>query len=226
MRKKYLWLISIILPVLFAQTVQADKLSITKHDSFLSTDTNFFDANGNKLYLDQFEGGTVLLVFWATWCGTCVSELPSLDNLQKDFSKLPFKVIALSEDYQGIEAIKEHFTQHEIRHLEIFHDRQNQLFRSLEIVSLPTAYLINATGKLKLVFKGRVKWHDEEVRKMILAEIKGVNEQPKNTYKSSSLNKQVARSKNTTGTKKVTPEGSNSNEQGIKEKGNANEKTK
>ena len=42
-----------------------------------------------------------LLVFWATWCGSCISELPSLENLAKDFRKLPFKIIALSQDYQG-----------------------------------------------------------------------------------------------------------------------------
>jgi len=127
--KRYLWLLGLVLIISLAYIARAEKLIVTKHNDFLDTDVNFFDANGNKVYLDQYEGNTILLVFWATWCGSCVGELPSLDNLQKDFRKLPFKIIAVSEDYQGIEVVKKYFSENEIRHLEIFHDYQNNLFR-------------------------------------------------------------------------------------------------
>jgi alkyl hydroperoxide reductase subunit AhpC len=195
--KRYLWLLGLVLIISLAYIARAEKLIVTKHDDFLDTDVNFFDANGNKVYLDQYEGNTILLVFWATWCGSCVGELPSLDNLQKDFRKLPFKIIAVSEDYQGIEIVKKYFSENEIRHLEIFHDYQNNLFRSLAIVGLPTAYLINAEGKVKYIFNGVVKWHDNEVRQMIMAQIDGNQALPKNTFKSASLNKQVVKAKKT-----------------------------
>ena len=126
-----------------------------------------------------------------------MGELPSLDNLQKDFRKLPFKIIAVSEDYQGVEVVKKYFSENEIRHLEIFHDYQNNLFRSLAIVGVPTAYLINAEGKVKYIFNGVVKWHDNEVRQMIIAQIDGNQVLPKNTFKSVSLNKQVVKAKKT-----------------------------
>ena len=197
MSKRYLWLLGLVLIISLAYIARAEKLIVTKHDDFLDTDVNFFDANGNKVYLDQYEGNTILLVFWATWCGSCVGELPSLDNLQKDFRKLPFKIIAVSEDYQGIEIVKKYFSENEIRHLEIFHDYQNNLFRSLAIVRLPTAYLINAEGKVKYIFNGVVKWHDNEVRQMIMAQIDGNQALPKNTFKSASLNKQVVKAKKT-----------------------------
>lgn len=197
MSKRYLWLLGLVLIISLAYIARAEKLIVTKHDDFLDTDVNFFDANGNKVYLDQYEGNTILLVFWATWCGSCVGELPSLDNLQKDFRKLPFKIIAVSEDYQGIEIVKKYFSENEIRHLEIFHDYQNNLFRSLAIVGLPTAYLINAEGKVKYIFNGVVKWHDNEVRQMIMAQIDGNQALPKNTFKSASLNKQVVKAKKT-----------------------------
>ena len=197
MSKRYLWLLGLVLIISLAYIAKAEKLIVTKHDDFLDTDVNFFDANGNKVYLDQYEGNTILLVFWATWCGSCVGELPSLDNLQKDFRKLPFKIIAVSEDYQGVEVVKKYFSENEIRHLEIFHDYQNNLFRSLAIVGLPTAYLINAEGKVKYIFNGVVKWHDNEVRQMIIAQIDGNQVLPKNTFKSVSLNKQVVKAKKT-----------------------------
>lgn len=187
-------LISLFLLLFVCQNAIAAKLVITQHDEYVDTEIPIYDTEGNKVFLDQYEGNTVLLVFWATWCGSCVGEMPSLDNLQKDFRKLPFKVIAASQDYQGMEVIKKHFAENEIRHLEIFHDYQNKLFRSLSIMGMPTAILINADGKMKINFKGPVKWHDEKIRAMLLEQIEGTPVTPKNTYKVISLNKKVGKS--------------------------------
>jgi thiol-disulfide isomerase/thioredoxin len=220
--KRYLWLLGVVLIISLAHIARSEKLIVTKHDDFIDTDTNFFDANGNKVYLDQYEGNTILLVFWATWCGSCVGELPSLDNLQKDFRKLPFKIIAVSEDYQGVEVVKKYFSENEIRHLEIFHDYQNNLFRSLSIVGLPTAYLINAEGKVKYIFNGVVKWHDNEVRQMIMAQIEGNQVLPKNTFKSASLNKQVVKAKKTV--VEVTTEEVKNDNQEVKDEENSSKK--
>ena len=189
--KIILWLFSLNILLFTPFVVNADKYSIDKFDRYLDSEVSFFDGEGNKVFLDQYEGTNILLVFWATWCGTCVSEMPALDNLQKDFRKLPFKIIAVSQDYKGVEVVKDHFFAHEIRHLEVFHDKKNQLFREFSVVGMPTAFFINAEGKNKLVFKGRIKWHDNEVRSKILSEIGENLELPKNTYKFASLNRDV-----------------------------------
>lgn len=193
--KIILWLISLNILFYMVPIANAEKYYIDRHDRYLDSEVSFFDGDGNKVYLDQYEGTNILLVFWATWCGTCVSELPALDNLQKDFRKLPFKIIAVSQDYKGVDVVKNHFFAHEIRHLGIFHDYKNQLFKELSVVSLPTALFINADGKNKLVFKGRIKWHDDDVRSIILSEIGENLELPKNTYKFAALNRNVMQKK-------------------------------
>lgn len=189
--KIILWLISLNILSSMTYIANAEKYSIDRHDRYLDSEVSFFDGDGNKVYLDQYEGTNILLVFWATWCGTCISGLPALDNLQKDFRKLPFKIIAVSQDYKGVEIVKNHFFAHEIRHLGIFHDHKNQLFRELSVVSLPTAFFINADGKNKFVFRGRIKWQDDDVRSMIISEIDKNLELPKNTYKFAALNRNV-----------------------------------
>ncbi|MDG1437177.1 MAG: TlpA disulfide reductase family protein [Rickettsiaceae bacterium] len=191
--KKRISIIISCLILMFSVSANATKSSIIDLDAYTNTETPFFDDKGNKLFLDQYEGNTVLLVFWATWCGTCVSELASLDNLSKDFRKLPFKVIALSEDYRGIEVVQKHFEEREIRHLEIFHDYSNQLFRAMSVNGIPTAFLINSDGKIRKIFKGRIKWQDDQIRTILLGEVDGNPEVPKNTYKTISLNRQVGR---------------------------------
>jgi thiol-disulfide isomerase/thioredoxin len=191
--KQCIRLISLSVILLLTQNVYAEKANIIDQDAYTDTETNFFDRQGNKVFLDQYEDKTVLLVFWATWCGSCISELASLENLAKDFRKLSFKIIALSQDYQGVEVVEKYFSEHDIRHLEIFHDYQNQLFRSMSVVSLPTAFLINSDGKIKKLFKGRIKWQDNEIRSILLDAIEGNPEMPKNSYQSPSLNMQVGK---------------------------------
>lgn len=189
--KKCIWFIVFSLFLGVIQNSYAAKTTILDHEAYSDTETPFFDGEGGKVFLDQFEPNTVLLVFWATWCGTCADELPALDNLAKDFRKLLFKIIALSEDYQGAGVVKKYFTDNNIRHLDVFHDYQNNLFRSMSVVGLPTAFLINSNGKIKKIFKGRIKWYDDEIRSIILQEIDGNPEIPRNSYTPPSLNIKV-----------------------------------
>lgn len=45
---------------------------------------------------------TVYVVnFWATWCGSCVKELPNFDKLQRVYKDRPLKVILVSIDFQS-----------------------------------------------------------------------------------------------------------------------------
>src|SRR5215831_1272454 len=58
----------------------------------------FTDAEDKPLTLAAYKGKTVLLNFWATWCGPCVKEMPSLDKLQAEMGKDRFAVLPLSLD--------------------------------------------------------------------------------------------------------------------------------
>lgn len=154
-------------------------------------EVEIFDLQGNKHYLEEYEGKTVLLVFWATWCSPCVSEMKDLDILQKDFRKLPFLVLPISEDYTGVKGVEAFYTGHNLRHLPILHDYKNKLFRAMNITGLPTSILINASGKAVVTFTGAIDWYDEMIREKILAHIEGNPTLPKNSYKDKSLNNLV-----------------------------------
>jgi thiol-disulfide isomerase/thioredoxin len=43
------------------------------------------DLQGRSVSLASFRGKVVLLNFWATWCGACRGEMPSLENFYKTF---------------------------------------------------------------------------------------------------------------------------------------------
>lgn len=178
----------------------AEKIAIDRPDPYYPSDQAFYDQDAKKHFLDEFEGRTILLVFWATWCGACVDEMAGLEILAKDFRKLAFNVVPVSQDFQGMEVIEKFYQEREYRHLPIYHDYRNALFSDMNVVSIPTAFLINTNNQVVAVFRGGIKWHEEEVRKIILDIIPGNHPTPKNTYKKPAVNynisKKVERSAN------------------------------
>jgi len=180
------FLLSIIafIPQIYAESPVEQLIGSSVPDNVI-----FYDEEKNQYSLDQFEGKTILLVFWATWSANCIKEMPDLDMLQKDFRKLPFSVIPISEDYQDVKVVKEYFKGYQIRYLPIYHDYRNQLFKALNIVSLPTSILIDPNGKIVTCFFGSTNWYDEKVRDTILSAIPGDYPEPKNSYSGQSLNK-------------------------------------
>lgn len=161
---------------------------VEQNPSYVPEDVAIFDSNNKEHFLEEYEGKTVLLVFWASWCAPCVAEMEDLDNLQKDFRKLQFVVLPVSEDYTGVDSVKEFYKANGLRHLPVLYDYKNALFKAFEIVGLPTSVLINSEGMSVGKFSGAVNWHDEEVREILLKHIPGNPVVPRNSYKDSAVN--------------------------------------
>ena len=48
-------------------------------------DWNLVDSSGKTVNFKEMEGDIILVNFWATWCPPCVAEMPSLNELYKDY---------------------------------------------------------------------------------------------------------------------------------------------
>jgi thiol-disulfide isomerase/thioredoxin len=63
------------------------------------------DIAGKDVRLSKYKGQVVLLNFWATWCGPCRREIPSLTALYRDYKDRGFVVLGVSVDSE-VSAIK------------------------------------------------------------------------------------------------------------------------
>ena len=73
------------------------KLTLPK-DAGPAPATSFLDADGKPLRVADFKGKVVVLNLWATWCGPCVLEMPTLAKLAAAYQGKPVAVVAVSID--------------------------------------------------------------------------------------------------------------------------------
>ncbi len=132
---------------------------ITKTIAEKPISTKFLTPQGDNVTWDNFKGKYLLVNFWATWCGPCVVELPSLDKLQSRFKNSDLGVIAVSLDQQrNHEYIKKFTYNRNIGEFAAYFDKYNEIKRNIRMRGIPTTYLLNPNGKILYIFEGDAEW--------------------------------------------------------------------
>ena len=121
----------------------------------------FVGRDGTSYTLDHFRGKVVLVNFWATWCGPCIRELPSLVRLQNRGLDAAFTVLALSQDRGGWETIAPFLADHRLEGLPFFHDPRAAFATAAKIRALPTSVLYGRDGVEIGRLQGHAEWDSE-----------------------------------------------------------------
>jgi len=118
------------------------------------------DLDGETIRSRELAGKVVLLNFWATWCGPCKEEMPSLARLQSQFDPSQFQVVTVTTDMhpQGIKQFLDHLG---VR-LPVLFDEREDVSRSFMVRGLPTTVLIRPDGRAVGRAVGPRAWDSEE----------------------------------------------------------------
>jgi thiol-disulfide isomerase/thioredoxin len=130
-------------------------------------DTWFQDDEGHNVALAGFRGRVILLNIWATWCVPCRQEMPALDRLQARLGGEDFRVIALSIDRKGVEAVKGFYREVGVEKLAIYVDPSGRVSRRLAIPGVPTTLLIDREGREVARKMGAAEWDGREMVSLI-----------------------------------------------------------
>lgn len=124
---------------------------------------SFVDAEGRRIDLADFNDRVILLNLWATWCGPCVKEMPSLDRLQAQLGGDAFQVVALSLDRGGRTAVEPFYKKTGVQNLTVFLDPASESMKALSLRGLPTTILVDPEGRELGRVEGAVEWDSPEV---------------------------------------------------------------
>jgi thiol-disulfide isomerase/thioredoxin len=127
----------------------------------------FQDAQGQQRSLSQWRGQVVLLNLWATWCGPCKSEMPSLATLQRRFGSNDFEVVAVSVDKGGTKVAAPFLEENKATELRLYVDPSAKSIEMLTALGLPASVLIDREGKEIGRLLGPADWTSREAYRLV-----------------------------------------------------------
>jgi peroxiredoxin len=117
--------------------------------------------------LDDYRGQVVLLNIWATWCEPCRVEMPSIEQLYRDYAPKGLRVVAVSIDDPGTDAaIRKFATDYKLT-FEILHDSSKAIENTYQATGVPETAVISRDGTIRKRIIGATDWSSEANRRLI-----------------------------------------------------------
>ena len=127
--------------------------------------------NNTSFKLSQLSHKVIIINFWASWCGPCVEEIPSLLKLIND-SNGQVALVALSldnDEKQMIEFLKNYDTSNP--NIFWLKDPNYTLAESFGTFKLPESYVLNKDKMLVRKISGSIDWAEEDILSLINSEV-------------------------------------------------------
>lgn len=120
--------------------------------SFFLNQPYFEDLNEQKISLSTLKNKCIFIHYWATWCETCVNEIPILNDFQRRHPNIV--LFAVNYDGVSIKEQKELSKKFHLQYLSI-QDPQKRL-KLPDITGVPVTFVINHKGEPKKTYLGEV----------------------------------------------------------------------
>ncbi|MBI5638350.1 MAG: redoxin family protein [Nitrospinae bacterium] len=127
-------------------------------DGEILPDADFTGLDGVRHSVRSLRGKIVLLNFWATWCGPCRNEMPSMQRLFAELGgKRDFSMLAVSEE--AADKVKAFWGQQQYR-FPVALAGAKQSSTRFGASSIPTTYILNRDGRVLFCQVGGIEWDE------------------------------------------------------------------
>ena len=111
----------------------------------------------------------VLVNFWATWCGACMDEMPSLVRLRETYRSKGFEILGINLDENPAAVVPRAEKELDIR-FPVFSDSEGKLADYFDVHAIPLSVIIETQGakrKILYIENGERNWNDREIRQKL-----------------------------------------------------------
>ena len=122
---------------------------------------NLKDLDGGPHRLADYRGRVVLVNFWATWCGPCRDEMPSMQRLKEKLAGRPFAVLAVNLD-EPESRIRNFLAQVKVD-FTILLDPGRNAARAWDARIIPASFVVGPDGRVRYSVVGEINWDNEHV---------------------------------------------------------------
>jgi cytochrome c biogenesis protein CcmG/thiol:disulfide interchange protein DsbE len=120
-------------------------------------------VGGRHAKLSDFRGRVVVLNFWASYCGSCVEEIPDLDRLQRRIAGRGGVVLGVSVD-ESCENYEDFLRKHPVAFQTTCEEpTTKRLAEQFGSVMIPETYVIDRQGKIERKIIGPQQWDSAEM---------------------------------------------------------------
>lgn len=110
------------------------------------------DQTGALVDLDALRGNVVLVDFWASWCGPCKQEMPILEALHKKYAGNGLVIVGVNIDKQQ-KKMANFLEAHPVTFRQV-RDKKLEVASRYQPPTMPTSFLIDRTGTIRVVHEG------------------------------------------------------------------------
>jgi thiol-disulfide isomerase/thioredoxin len=124
------------------------------------------DMNGSTVNMNNYKGKVVFINLWATWCGPCRVEMPSIQELYNnvDKDKVVFVMLSLDTEENQPKIVK--YIREKGFSFPVFQPA-SKLPRQLQVGSIPTTVVIGKDGKIKMKKVGTANYATTEFQNFL-----------------------------------------------------------
>ena len=125
---------------------------------YLQLKTSFVDLYENNLDLSVYKGKRIVINYWATWCGPCIKEMPSIKRAEEILEDYGYTFLLVSDETISEISNFKNYSNFDFNFL-----KSIESYETLGIYSIPTSYIFDENGKIIETIVGAIEWDSEEM---------------------------------------------------------------